>query len=127
MVSTASKRANPSTPSIGNKEGDTDVLSDTRWHTKVFALDCLCQLLSVPSFIHPADTDLRAARSLASPQYALVTHVLDFITVACMATGAQFDEVRVSGTRLMKCVVEGFGNVKDPEGTDQGELLLVST
>ena len=111
-------------------------LTETRWQTKTFALDCLSSLLRIGFKSAPREVefDLAYARRHARyPLEYLVQQLPDLLTVACLATSSLYDMLRLKGTNTMKLLVEVFGDVADPDAAlvDQdegesagGELLL---
>ena len=114
-----------------------------RWRTKVFAIECLCKLLSIIRSLPNSDAHfdliiatskqgidkeesaghLAAGEALTSGNW-LVFGLPDLVKVMHFAATNSIEPLRPAGVKLMLQVVKYFANARDPQMEDHSLLEI---
>ncbi|XP_077476477.1 HEAT repeat-containing protein 5A [Stigmatopora argus] len=89
----------------------------TRWHTRRFAVECVCRIISQCQKEDPAHFDLAAAqerRARDSTDF-LVLHLGDMVRVAFMAATDPHERLRLAGLQALLAITAAFRHVAEPE------------
>lgn len=98
--------------SLGAKDIGQELL---QWQTRLFALECLSDLVAIIGKDREIDEDSAAGHTLQQ-------NVADVVRMAFLASTASVVELRVRGLRLINQILMIFGNTPDP---DFSEALLL--
>ncbi|KAI8602311.1 armadillo-type protein [Dissophora ornata] len=115
----ASVAANPATE-IHQAGGELEALPP-RWRTRIFALECIRQVIDVVTNSDIADHfDLSIARRKKKNFGAdfLVLKVADLIKMTVYAASTPIQEIRLEGLLLLRQTIERFKSTADPEVPD---------
>ncbi|KAG9336358.1 hypothetical protein JZ751_002705 [Albula glossodonta] len=95
-----------------------------RWSTRVFAVECVCQIISQCESRDPAHFDMALAqeRRLQESSDFLVLHLADLIRMAFMAATDHSDPLRLTGLQTLLLIIRKFACVPEPEFP--GHLIL---
>uniref|UniRef100_A0A674A255 HEAT repeat-containing protein 5A n=1 Tax=Salmo trutta TaxID=8032 RepID=A0A674A255_SALTR len=94
------------------KSESSGPFTNLRWSTRVFAVECVCRIISqCESHGHPAHFDM----ALAQEHHFLVLHLADLIRMAFMAATDHSDKLRLSGLQTLLVIIRKFAAIPEPE------------
>ncbi|XP_074852994.1 HEAT repeat-containing protein 5A isoform X3 [Carettochelys insculpta] len=112
----------------GAKEDDDVLTSESdeqshpftnpKWSTRVFAIECVCKIISHCENADKAHFDITLAqerKQRGSRDDFLVLHLADLIRMAFMAATDHSDQLRLSGLQTLLVIVRRFSSVPEPE------------
>ncbi|XP_067895448.1 HEAT repeat-containing protein 5A isoform X2 [Heterodontus francisci] len=89
-----------------------------RWPTRVFAAECVCQIITQCENLDAAHFDLAMAqgKKLQHPKSDfLVIHLADLIRMAFMAATDHSNALRLSGLETLLVIIRKFATIPEPE------------
>ncbi|KAG8449620.1 hypothetical protein GDO86_016308 [Hymenochirus boettgeri] len=105
---------------------DTPAFSITpRWRTRVFAMECVCQLMAQCELDGGAHFDMIQAHEMKHKEPEgdfLVLHLQDLIRMSFMAATDHSEQLRLVGLQALLQVIQRFAAVPEPEFP--GHLIL---
>uniref|UniRef100_A0A674A2Y2 HEAT repeat-containing protein 5A n=1 Tax=Salmo trutta TaxID=8032 RepID=A0A674A2Y2_SALTR len=100
------------------KSESSGPFTNLRWSTRVFAVECVCRIISqCESHGHPAHFDMALAQEhrLHESTDFLVLHLADLIRMAFMAATDHSDKLRLSGLQTLLVIIRKFAAIPEPE------------
>ncbi|MCI4382874.1 hypothetical protein PGIGA_G00019750 [Pangasianodon gigas] len=91
--------------------------NNLRWSSRVFAVECVCNIIVQCESGHPAHFDMTLAQEqrLHKSTDFLVLHLADLVRMAFMAATDHSEQLRLSGLHMLLLIIRKFAGVPEPE------------
>ncbi|MCJ8737086.1 hypothetical protein PDJAM_G00019790 [Pangasius djambal] len=91
--------------------------NNLRWTSRVFAVECVCNIIVQCESGHPAHFDMTLAQEqrLHTSTDFLVLHLADLVRMAFMAATDHSEQLRLAGLHMLLLIIRKFAGVPEPE------------